>query len=276
MSYLLDRRNKRKKWGIIAILVVVIFVLVYFKNPVFSSLSYVSHIVTRPVFAVGNMFGGKFFTFTSYFSFKSSLYAENENLKAQLLEQSATLANRGSLLEENIKLKEELGRPPEARENILGAILSKPNRSAYDTLLIDIGTDKNIKVGSMVFALGGVPIGKVSEVSLYSSTVVLFSSSGEKTEGVISSQPLNEEQLGVNSGNIFLQAVGRGGGNFEMILPRDFTLNKGDEVVLPGITPYTFAVVDSVISDPRDSFLKALLISPVNIQNIKFVQVELQ
>jgi len=59
-----------------------------------------------------------------------------------------------------------------------------------------------------------------------------------------------------------------------MILPRDFVLEKGNEVVLPGITPYTLGVVETIISDPRDSFQKALLVSPVNIQELKFVEVE--
>jgi len=59
-----------------------------------------------------------------------------------------------------------------------------------------------------------------------------------------------------------------------MILPRDFVLEKGNEVVLPGITPYVLGIVQSILSDPRDSFQKALLVSPVNIQELKFVEVE--
>ena len=71
-----------------------------------------------------------------------------------------------------------------------------------------------------------------------------------------------------------MDLVGRGGGNFEMVLPRDFTLTKDDKVVLPGISSYVVASVESTISDPRDPFMKALLVSPVNIQDLKFVEVE--
>ncbi len=59
-----------------------------------------------------------------------------------------------------------------------------------------------------------------------------------------------------------------------MIMPQDFTLVKGDQVVLPGIVPYVLGIVETIISDPRDPFVKALLVSPVNIQELKFVQVE--
>jgi len=58
-------------------------------------------------------------------------------------------------------------------------------------------------------------------------------------------------------------------------LPRDFVLEKRTEIILPGITPYIVGIVETIISDPRDSFQKALLVSPVNIQELKFVEVEL-
>ena len=67
--------------------------------------------------------------------------------------------------------------------------------------------------------------------------------------------------------------IERGGGNFEMILPRDFILERGSVVTLPGIFPYVVAIVDTIISDPRDSFAKILLTSPINIQELKFVEV---
>ena len=59
-----------------------------------------------------------------------------------------------------------------------------------------------------------------------------------------------------------------------MVLPRDFVLEKGSTVVLPG-SSYVVAVVKTIISDPRDSFIKALLVSPANVQELKFVEVKL-
>ena len=145
---------------------------------------------------------------------------------------------------------------------ILASVLAKPNQSLYDALIIDVGLEQGIKVGENVFALGNVPIGYISDVYRSSSKVVLFSNPGEKTEVIIPPK------------NIFMQAVGRGGGNFEMIIPGDFSLEKGNEVVLPGIIPYVVAVVQTTISDPRDSFRKALLISPVNVRELKFVEIK--
>ena len=145
---------------------------------------------------------------------------------------------------------------------VLATILSKPSESVYNTLVIDVGLNQDIKIGSIVFALGNVPIGYVAEVFSNSSKVILFSNPGEKTDVVISGK------------DIFMQIVGRGGNNFEMILPKDFVIENGTEVDLPGINHYILGYVQTIISDPRDSFQKALLASPINTQELKFVEVQ--
>ncbi|MFA6585756.1 MAG: rod shape-determining protein MreC [Candidatus Paceibacterota bacterium] len=236
--------------------------LIYFRNGIFSGFSYVSSFVFRPVLIFGNNIGGGLSNVGSYFYSKSSLLSENENLKTKLNEQEARISNYNSVLDENLKIKEILGRKNGKVDMILAGILSKPNQSLYDTLIVDSGTKNGIFVGQRVFALGNVPIGRIAEVYTNTAKIILFSNPGEKTEVVVSGK------------DTFMQIVGRGGGNFEMTLPRDFVLEKGTEVVLPGITPYVVGIVQTIISDPRDSFQKALLSSPVNIQELKFVEIE--
>jgi cell shape-determining protein MreC len=244
--------------------------LFHFRIGIFNSLSTVSHVIFRPVLIAGNYVGEKLGSVGAFFISKDSLYLENENLKLQLNENKALMSNYNSLLADNTNLREILGRKDEKMPMILGTILSKPNQSLYDTVVIDAGAKEGLKVGDMVFALGHsltgealgtVPIGRVSNVYPNSSKIILFSNSGEKTQVVIGN-------------NIFMEVIGRGGGNFEMILPRNLTLAKGDQVVLPGIVSRVLAVVETIISDPRDPFIKALLTSPVNIQELKFVEVE--
>ena len=120
-----------------------------------------------------------------------------------------------------------------------------------------------------------MPIGRVSVVYPFSSKVTLFSSPGEKTEVVIEGKPARLNDISRSGGNVFTELIGRGGGNFETILPRDFILNKGDTVTLPGIVPYVIGVVETTISDPRDAFTKVLLTIPLNIFELKFVEVKL-
>lgn len=263
MNYLLDKKNKRNKFLKIAAFVLFFVILFYFKTSIFSGLSYVGQGIFRPVLVSGNGISQRFKNFTSYFLFKNSLYKENLDLKAQIEKDIADRANYYSVLQENTDLKETLGRKKEGSKMVLGAILTKPNQNPYDTVVLDIGSNLGLKEGDKVFAFGDIPVGRIVEVYPNSSRVTLFSTSGEKTQVVFSNS------------NTFFEIIGRGGGNFEMIIPRDFKLLKYDQVVLPGITPYIVASVETVISDPRDSFQKALLVAPVNIQNLKFLEVEI-
>lgn len=262
MSYLLDKKNRQKKLRNIILSIVVLSIIIYFNNPIFNNLSYLANKIFKPVLVVGNNIGSNLEDTSYLLKSKKSIFLENESLKKELNEMSAQIYNFNTLEEENNKLKEILARKSGDSELVLSAILSKPNRSLFDTLIIDVGEKDGIEVGNTVFALGYIPIGKVAEVFPDSSKVVLFSTSGEKTEIVIT------------GGDVFMEIVGRGGGNFEMILPRDFEILKGATVSLPGLDSSVIAKVETIISDPRDSYQKALLTSPVNIQNLRFVQVD--
>lgn len=274
MNYLLDKKTKRKKNIKIFFGVIIFVILFYFRVGIFNGISYVAGFVFSPILSSGNSVGEKIWDLRAYFSSKDSISKENEELKLKIEEDRANRANYDSVVKENIELKDILGRKNERVDLVLASILAKPNQSPFDTLLIDIGENNGLKIGDRVFAFGNIPIGRVAEVYHNYSKVVLFSSSGEATPVVVSPKPNLDANPATQ--NIFLEAIGRGGGNFEVIIPRDFVIAKDDQVVLAGITPYVLGVVETVISDPRDSFQKALLVSPVNIQEIKFVQVQLE
>ena len=262
MSYLLDKKAKQKRNIKIALGVALLIILFFFRSPVFGGLSSVAQVIFHPALVLGNRISEKFENIGSYFASKNSLYSQNQKLQDEVAFDDARMANYDSVMADDAGIKEILNRKDPKMPMILSAILAKPNQSPYDTLLIDAGTAENAKIGERVFALGDVPIGRVAEVYPHSAKVILFSNPGEKTEVVISGK------------NIFMELVGRGGGNFEMIIPTDITVQIADQVALPGINPLIVAIVGKIISDPRDPFTKALLSSPVNMQNLKFVEVE--
>ena len=263
MSYLLDKKIKEKRFFKITLGIVVLIILFFFRAGIGSGLSEVSQIIFRPILIVGQGIGGKLKNLNSYFISKSSLYNQNQKLQAEVDFNNARMTNYDSVVADNASIKEILNRKDPKLDMILSVILAKPNQSIYDTLVIDVGASEGIKIGENVFALGDVPIGRVDIVYPNSSKVVLFSNPGEKTQEVISGK------------NIFMELVGRGGGNFEMVLPKDLIMQKGDQVVMPGINPYVLAIAQKTISDPRDPLNKMLLTSPVNIQEQKFVEVEI-
>ena len=262
MSYLLDRKNKKNNFLKIIIIIILFFLIFYFRTHLSKAFSVSINAIFKPVLIFGNNLGNKFSVINSSVKFKKTLINENLNLKNQINENFTLNANYHSILNENIKLKEILDRKIENIPMILGNIISKKSNSIYSSFIIDLGAEQGIYLNKKVFAFGNIPIGKIIEVYDNSAKVILFSSPGEKTEVIIEKE------------NIFMEITGRGGGNFEMILPRDFVLEIGKEIILPGSYPYLIGKVETIISDPRDSFQKALITSPININELKFVQVE--
>lgn len=263
MSYLQDKKRKDKKHLRVFLVVIFIALFMFFSATIFNFFSTSTHFVLTPVISLGRRVGNNFGNINVFFTSKKSLIDENNELRNKLLEGEARLANYEALFNENEKIKEILLRKGESRQMVLSGILGNPNQSPYNTLIIDAGTDNGVDVGNQVFAYGDVPIGIVKDVSSRTAKVVLYSTYGEKLSAVLSGS------------DTFVELIGRGRGNFEVVLPRDFDLANGTSVLLPGIHPYTIALVTDVISDPRDPFKKALLKSPINIFELKFVQIEI-
>jgi cell shape-determining protein MreC len=192
---------------------------------------------------------------------KLSVFRENENLTEEIGILRNKMIDYELLIEENNKLKEVLNRIPENYSFTLANILTKPSQSIYDSIIIDIGKDKGVSVGDSVYADSKIPVGLVTEVYDKTSLVTLFSSPDQKTEGYI------------ENSNATVTLVGRGGGNFEMIVPVDLTVLSGDIILIPNSSIEIIAIVDNVISKPNEPIKKVILHSPVNVENLKWVQV---
>jgi len=221
----------------------------------------VFNFVGNPVWKIENGIKKGFNNVGYLFQTKSSLSKENQNLRDENIGISLSMIDYQILKKENEDLKETLGRLPKENDFILGNILTKPNHSPYDTLIIDIGNDFGVRVGDMVYANGNIPIGNVNKVYEKTSLVSLFSNPGQKTEGFI------------NGVNASIELTGRGGGNFEMIIPMDLSIENGTAIYMPGSTSLVLAKTGEIISTPTDPFKKIILSSPVNIQSLKWVQV---
>lgn len=260
MNYRQDKKKNNKRIVYFAIVAIFIFTILFFSTVVFSSAQFAAQAIFKPFMSFRTNALSRISSWGSYFDSKKSLLAENQELKEKNLGLVAELSNYDILLAENKELKEILVRT-EGREFILGNILVKPNQSIYDTFVVDAGSNHGVQIGAKVFANGYIPIGLVTEVNNKTSKITLYSTSKERTSVIVSSTGTN------------LEVVGRGMGNFEMTLPRDFEILAGEEVYLPG-SPYALASVEGIISDPRDSFKKALLRSPVNLFDLRFVEIE--
>lgn len=212
-----------------------------------------------PVFSVSTHVLDSTASIFNFLEPKSSLIRENTLLKKQLDDQ-ATILLRYKLLEsENIALKKL--ESATSSQGTVAAVVRLPDSSPYDTLLIDRGENQGLFLGERVYTEGGIPVGLISILYKESALVKLFSSPGDAYDVFI----------GVKK--ISTKAYGRGGGNFEVILPHGTEVAVGDIVILPGISSKTFGSIESMTDKESGTFVQALFKAPFSFDELRFVVV---
>ncbi|MDD4803661.1 MAG: rod shape-determining protein MreC [Candidatus Pacebacteria bacterium] len=192
---------------------------------------------------------------------KRGLIEENLLLKEQISRETNDKIVSDLIKKENEDLKGILNRASNENNYILATVLIKPFLSAYDTLIVDVGSNDSIEVGSQVLANGNSFIGYVSEVYKNTSKIILYSSYGEKIPVLIGQNNIEKEAFGIGSGN------------FKVEMPRESDVKEGDNIVVPSISPNVFGIVEKVEFKATDSFKKILFKSPVNISELKWVEI---
>lgn len=214
-------------------------------------------VVKRIVRRVPPVYGG---TVGDQFLSKRALISKVNAMQTTIDSYNAQLSTLSQLQIENNALKAELGRSA-APVGTIATVMTLPNRSIYDTFLIDAGSAEGIKQGMVVSAFGSVALGTVSSVDLHDATVQLYSAPTRQTSGTA---------VGTT---VAVTLIGHGGGEYEVQLPRDVPFNVGDTVALQSTTPSTLATIEKIITDPRDPFQRLLAKAPVNLQALKWVVV---
>jgi cell shape-determining protein MreC len=254
------RINKNKKIIKYIILFILFFIILNFG--LLDFLGNVFNYIGRPIWNAEKALVNEIDDSGHLWQSKKSIFQQNAQLKEENFYFKNLLINYSILEKENIQLKEILGRLASPNDYILANILAKPNSSPYDTLIIDIGSKNEVLDNNQVFASGDIPIGYISRVYENTSVVSLFTNPGQETEGFI------------EDSNVSITLTGRGGGNFEMLVPIELSIGKGTIIYLPAQKPLVVALVEEIISSPSDPYKKVILSSPVNVQNLKWVQIK--
>lgn len=192
---------------------------------------------------------------------KYSLLLENDSLRSEIASRDAGALLLDGLKRENEELKSLLGRARSGRD-VVGLILSRPPLSLYDSLVIDVGAGDGIMEGDKVYAQGSVLVGDVAEVFGSTARVSLFST------------PARVVSVLFGSSTVQAQATGKGGGNFEARLPVGVEVEVGDAITFPHLRSHIFGVIESVALDSTGSLQTILFKAPINMHELRFVEVE--
>jgi len=189
---------------------------------------------------------------------RRALVAKVNELQGELDAQNAHSVTVSLLEHENTVLKTELGREPRV-DGTLAHVLTIPNRSFYDTFVIDAGSAEGIQIGQQVYAFDVVALGTVTSVAEHSSVVTLFSAPAKETSGT------------AVGNDVAVTLIGRGAGEYEVRMPRDVHFEIGSTIALQSVYPAVIAQVEKIMTDPRDPFQKLLAKVPVNLTALKWV-----
>ena len=244
----------RKMWVAIAVLVGIVVLHTLWGRQVLTALAV-------PVWQSQHTLGGWWAENIVVLKSKQALIRENLRLMDELNDVRVNIFMNQVLKKENEDLKMLLGKRPENIKSVIAAVLVRPPKTPYDVLVIDAGSVDGVMVGDVVLADGTVYIGEVTEVLPHSAKVEMYSSPDKKSSVMIGADGVEAE------------AIGQGGGNFEVRLPREVEVANGDIIVMPSVTSNIFGSVSQIEVRDKDSFQKILFKNPLNISDLLWVEV---
>jgi cell shape-determining protein MreC len=238
--------------GTAVLAIAILLVVVRFFLPGFFVLA------VSPLWNVGTYMSSKTRAVTESFASATAVGQERD----QLASENATLMLENSALTAKVNdLTSLIGTRPPLRPGILAGVLARPPFSSYDTLIIDEGSAAEVRVGAMVTATGGVPVGTIASVTGDTARVVLLSAPGTKTGGWI-----GEARTPVT-------LTGEGAGAFSLSVSKDIKIAVGDLVYVPSNGAVPIASVARLDTDPSSAFVEVQLRPVVNPFSILWVEV---
>ncbi|XKT74936.1 MAG: hypothetical protein ACJKSS_02105 [Patescibacteria group bacterium UBA2103] len=196
-------------------------------------------------------------SFFSFFKDKSDLEAKIKRLEDNELALQLQLQISSYTEEENKDLRELLGYQKD--DGVLGSVLAWPPKTAYDTLLLEVG--KPVSVGDLVLGRGVAPIGTIERIEGSYAYVRLFTHGGA------------EVQVRVGSEYIPLTMVGMGGGAAVINAPKDISVTTGDSVFFPYSGNTIMGRVGAIETDSQSPNQKLWLAFPKHFYAYTWVSV---
>ncbi len=204
----------------------------------------------------------------SFLSSLGTLKRENERLSEENTDLRAENANLADQSRENDLLREELKLAPRDRFDIVSAeVIGRENASSGGEVILNKGTSSGIEKGMAVISGSGVLVGRVVELTPFSSRVLLISDSGSAINVVVGPN----EARGIVRGEYGLGLV------LDMVLQAE-TFAAGDEAITSGLggdLPRGLLIgsVVSTESSPDRLFRRGTIASPIRLDEVRFVSV---
>lgn len=234
-------KSRQSKKKIVGLFLVAFFLLAVFNNSARNFFAGAGTVIFQPF----SSFGGSVINWAN----KGKGDIETKSLDCEILKK------------ENEELKEFLSRP-DKKDFIFAYVESRPPQSPYDILVVDMGAENGVQNGMQAVAYDDILIGYVIETSESSSKIKLTSFPNEETNAVLF---LSNNQV---------ITTGKGGGNFEIKLPKSIEVNTGERVITIGASPMLLGMIEKIEINPSDPFQKLYFRFPFNLHELKYIAIK--
>lgn len=205
---------------------------------------------------------------TSFFQTHRALHAENETLRAQLIEYKKSKAESERLREENTSLLNLLHYTSSTFTMIPSQIVGIGTDNTIQSVVIDRGSNEHIKIGDPVIAEKGIIIGTIRKVYDHEAVVELITDNQSK----IGARLLNKERsIGIAAGSHGLSV------QIEMV-PQNENLTTGDLVITSGIEKsiprgLIIGTITTIKKESSEPFQTARIALPIELNKLSWVAV---
>lgn len=252
-----SHRTLRTKRIRLLIFVAGIFLVTLFAAP--FVIQSISAVILSPVVYTKHWFEHSPHTLASFWRDRTALEESIASLERDLADAQKMSDNEQLLTQENETLRALIAN---ASTSIVAAsVIARPPLTPYDSLVLDVGIQEGVAVGSIVFAGDNIAIGAISGVYDKTSIVTLFST------------PNIESTAYILGPNIYTTAKGVGGGVLEIGVPQGIALAVGDPVVLPALRKSILGRIHNIVSVPSEPQQFAYVSLPVAVQSLRYVRV---
>ena len=210
-----------------------------------------------PFWKSGSFLNETFARYSELVQSKYYLITENERLKQELNQSQMTVLGYTALKEQ---YEWFVPKSDESAKGITARVLVRPPQTVYDTFILDVGEKDGVRQGDFVYYSDTIIVGEITKTSENSSEAQLFSTG-------------NKEVRVVLGGKTEFSAYGKGGGMYELRIPKEVPVTVGDSVIRPGNDLSVYGTVALIEIGESNSFKKVYFRLPFNLHELARVRV---
>lgn len=262
-------RSWQKKWFLVGVSSLVLWgVISLLPESFLRPVRFAANLIVQPVERIFSFFAFKAHSTFSVFGSIGSLHEENARLLSENIRLQSVVTRLNTEKRENELLREQLGVPQKKIfETISAEVIGRTYTDAGRWISLDRGSSDGVQVQMPVVVGEGVLIGRIDEVSLTSSRVMLLT----HPESVLNAQDEDTHTQGVIRGAYGLGLV------FDRV-PQTDSLSVGDRISTSGLgggmpSALLIGTVEEVRTTPDHLFQQGTIKPIFPFESIRFVRI---